>query len=168
MIGNDIVDLALAKKTSNWQRSGFLNKIFTTKEQLYIHSLDNKEITVWNLWSRKEAAYKIYNRFSGNRKLNPVEFECFDMDLEIGTVIFENHIYLTKTEINSEYIYSVAVCEKDDFDKIVTLSKKIKIEKENGVPFYADHNAIRRPVSITHHGGYERIITISIPNAISI
>ena len=34
MIGNDIIDLALAKKENNWQRKGFLDKLFTPKEQL--------------------------------------------------------------------------------------------------------------------------------------
>jgi hypothetical protein len=38
VIGNDIVDLALARKESNWKRPGYLNKIFTTKE-LLIHLL---------------------------------------------------------------------------------------------------------------------------------
>ena len=33
MIGNDIVDLQLAKKQSNWQRKGFLDKQFTVSEQ---------------------------------------------------------------------------------------------------------------------------------------
>ncbi len=31
MIGNDIVDLALAKKENNCQRKGFLDKIFYSK-----------------------------------------------------------------------------------------------------------------------------------------
>jgi phosphopantetheinyl transferase (holo-ACP synthase) len=59
VIGNDIVDLALARKESNWKRPGYLNKIFTTKEQLLISSAENPNTMVWNLWSRKEAAYKI-------------------------------------------------------------------------------------------------------------
>ncbi|WP_332368793.1 hypothetical protein [Spirosoma telluris] len=29
MIGNDIVDLTQAKQESNWQRKGFLHKLFT-------------------------------------------------------------------------------------------------------------------------------------------
>ena len=37
MIGNDIVDLALAQKESNWKRKGFLDKIFTLQEQLFIN-----------------------------------------------------------------------------------------------------------------------------------
>jgi hypothetical protein len=42
VIGNDIVDLALARKESNWKRPGYLNKIFTTKEQLLISSAENR------------------------------------------------------------------------------------------------------------------------------
>jgi phosphopantetheinyl transferase (holo-ACP synthase) len=53
VIGNDIVDLALARKESNWKRPGYLNKIFTTKEQLLISSAENPNTMVWNLWSRK-------------------------------------------------------------------------------------------------------------------
>ena len=56
MIGNDIIDLALARKESNWLRSGFLDKIFTLREKLLISNSQNPETTVWNLWSRKEAA----------------------------------------------------------------------------------------------------------------
>ena len=33
MVGNDIVDLAEAKKASNWQRPRFLEKLFTPNEQ---------------------------------------------------------------------------------------------------------------------------------------
>jgi acyl carrier protein len=76
VIGNDIVDLALARKESNWKRPGYLNKIFTTKEQLLISSAENPNTMVWNLWSRKEAAYKIYNRATGIRGYFPLNLEC--------------------------------------------------------------------------------------------
>ena len=35
MIGNDIVDLDLARKESNWKRKGFLDKIFSLQEQQF-------------------------------------------------------------------------------------------------------------------------------------
>jgi hypothetical protein len=31
---------------------------------------------VWNLWSRKEAAYKIYNRETGIRGYFPLQIAC--------------------------------------------------------------------------------------------
>ena len=41
MIGNDIVDLALAKKQSNWRRKGYFEKIFTQQEQHLINNTQN-------------------------------------------------------------------------------------------------------------------------------
>ena len=46
MIGNDIVDLALAKKESNWKRKGYLDKIFTVSEQLLLQKSTNQELAV--------------------------------------------------------------------------------------------------------------------------
>jgi phosphopantetheinyl transferase (holo-ACP synthase) len=165
VIGNDIVDLALAKKESNWKRKGFLNKIFTIQEQLLIKSNKNPEIMIWILWSRKEAVYKIYNRSSQLRVFNPFQIECFDgivvSNLIYGKVVCENQFYYTKTNINSNYIYTEAVCEKRDFDKIISISRPTNIVKKNGVPSYFDEiNSVVKPLSITHHGQFERIITI--------
>jgi phosphopantetheinyl transferase (holo-ACP synthase) len=161
MIGNDIVDLALAKKESNWKRKGFVDKIFTPQEQLLIKSSVNQQIIIWNLWSRKEAAYKIYNRQTGIRKYNPIQFECFDLDLEIGKVVFENQVFYTKTEITSEYIYTIAVSDIENFNKILTLDTTVIIQKQNGIPFYINENQILNPISKTNHGKFERIIGIN-------
>lgn len=160
MIGNDIVDLALAEKESNWKRKGFIDKIFTIQEQSLIKSSVNQENIIWDLWSRKEAAYKIYNRQTGIRKYNPIQFECFDLNLEIGKVVFENQVFYTKTEISSEYIYTIAVADIENFDNIQTLHTTINIQKQNGIPFYKDIYQIINPISKTHHGRFERIISI--------
>ena len=73
MIGNDVVDIQLAKIESNWQRKGYLDKIFTENEQIYISNSLEPDIAVWNLWTRKEAAYKIWNTQTGLRKFNPTD-----------------------------------------------------------------------------------------------
>lgn len=159
MIGNDIVDLALARKESNWKRNGFLNKLFTSNEQRLINSSINQEVTVWDLWSRKEAVYKIFNRKTGIRKFNPIQLECLDHNLEIGKTVFENQVYYTKTKITSEFIYTEAVLNVADFDTIQSISRPTAIFKENGVPYYYDFNSIKKPLSITHHGRFEKIIT---------
>lgn len=161
MIGNDIVDLALAQKESNWKRKGFVNKIFTTQEQSAINSSENKEIMIWNLWSRKEAAYKIYNRQTGIRNYNPIQFECSDLDLEIGKVVFNNQIFYTKTQITSQYVYTESVVKTIDFDKIKTIARPANLQKEEGIPYYFDVLDLEnKPISITHHGRFERIISI--------
>jgi len=159
VIGNDIVDLKLANTEINWRRNGFLNKIFTQQEQNQILTSKIPDLTVWSFWSRKEAAYKIYNRQSGIRKFNPIQYECFDLELE--RVVFEDSEFYTRTQINSEFVYTEAVLNLSDFDKIKTILKPLKIYKKDGVPNYLDQNLVLKPLSITHHGTFERVITIT-------
>lgn len=164
MIGNDIIDLALARKESNWKRKGFLDKLFTAKEQMMISNSNIPEITVWNLWSRKEAAYKIYNRQTQIRAFIPLQLECFDIEIKegivYGKVICHNFIYYTKTIITSEYIETNAVLNLLDFNSIQTLNSSKNIIKINGIPNYFDsENNILKPISKSHHGRFERMIS---------
>lgn len=76
MIGNDLVDLKLAAKQSNWQRKGFLDKLFTPIEQGYILNSDNPFETVWLLWSMKESAYKVYLQMHNDRFFAPKKLMC--------------------------------------------------------------------------------------------
>ena len=164
MIGNDIVDLALAQKESNWKRKGFLDKIFTQSEQLLISNAENPAIMVWNLWSRKEAAYKIYNRQTHIRGYFPLQIECFNSDhadaFTFGKVTIKDLVYYTKTEINSEFVYTIAVKNVHYFGSIKTLENRNNIQKTNGIPDYFEGtNLSTKPVSISHHGRFERIIS---------
>jgi phosphopantetheinyl transferase (holo-ACP synthase) len=161
MIGNDIVDLDLARKESNWKRKGFLEKIFSINERELIQNASNPELMVWNLWTRKEAAYKIYNRQTGIKGYFPWLLKCFYDNSNFGTVIIDGFVYYTQTEITDAYIYSIAVSEISFFDKIKPLETIKNIKKYNGIPYYLDvvSNTIQ-PVSITHHGQFERIILL--------
>jgi phosphopantetheinyl transferase (holo-ACP synthase) len=165
VIGNDIVDLALARKESNWKRKGFLDKIFTKNEQLLILNSKNPEIKVWNLWSRKEAAYKIYNRQTQIRGYFPLQLECFDLEIAdkitFGKVIIKKNIYYTKTGISPLFINTIAVEKVQDFGKIKTLENSENIQKNNGIPSYFDRcNSVLKPVSISHHGRFNQTVFI--------
>lgn len=161
MIGNDIVDLALARKESNWQRDRFLDKIFTKNEQHLILNDANPEIMVWNLWSRKEAAYKIYNRETGIRGYFPLQLECIYENETLGTVSIKEKIYFTQSQIEKDSIYTIAVADKKHFDKIESITLAIEIFKINGIPFIIDSaSKIKKPVSITHHGRFWKGITL--------
>lgn len=162
MIGNDIVDLELAAQESNWKRKGFLEKLFTIKELQLIRDSDSPEIMVWNLWSRKEAAYKIFNRQSKITAFIPLRLECFNLDSTnnqtLGEVRGMGNSYFTNTLINPEYVYSVAVGYLKDFGKIID-AKNINISKDfDGLPY--DHSN-GKPVSITHHGRFEKKILLN-------
>lgn len=163
MIGNDIVDLTLARKESHWKREGFLDKIFTKREQLLILNAQHPEHMVWNLWSSKEAAYKIYNRQTGIRGFIPLQLECYDLKIIngiiLGKVVCNNIIYYTKTEMLEEYIHTIAVTRMEDFDAVQHFENTSTIQKTNGIPNWFDtEKSVLKPVSISHHGRFTRMI----------
>jgi phosphopantetheinyl transferase (holo-ACP synthase) len=161
MIGNDVVDLALARKESNWRRSGYLQKIFTVNEQLLIKSSSDPELLVWEFWSRKEAAYKIYNRETGIRAFIPKELECFSRDNSENYVLCKGKYYFTRTVLQNDCLHSIAATNLAHFDLIVPLNKMQSIIKVDGIPYTnCDTNGELKAVSISHHGRYHEAITM--------
>ena len=163
MIGNDVIDLALARTESNWKRNGYLQKLFTQNEQRLIHNAVDPEIMVWNLWSRKEAAYKIYHRETKVRAFMPLRLECiFDSDCD-GKVIVGDRIYFTKTAISEGKVHTIAVAQTVDFSKIKFLRDRSNVYKKGGIPHLKNST---NPVSISHHGRFENIVTLSTTNPV--
>jgi len=161
VIGNDIVDLALARKESNWKRNRFLDKIFTKEEQWLITESGNPEIMVWNLWSRKEAAYKIYNRQTGIRGYFPIQIVCLYESSTFGTVSINGNTYYTQTTISKDMIHTISVTKREYFNRIKFLNHKAIIVKTNGIPFLIENqNTAVKPVSISHHGRFCERITL--------
>lgn len=163
MIGNDIVDLEVARCQSNWQRKGFLDKIFTINEQRLILDAENPELLVWNLWTRKEAAYKIFNRSTQIRAFIPLLLECNVINEFEGTISINHQTYFSQTEITESSVYTVAVSERLFFSKIQVLFSEHPILKEDGIPFLMDSISNKKnPVSITHHGRFWNGITLAV------
>ncbi|MBJ2173438.1 4-phosphopantetheinyl transferase family protein [Aureibaculum sp. A20] len=113
MIGNDVVDLDIAKSQSNWKRNGFLDKVFTKKEQLIINNTADSFTTVWLLWSMKESAYKIYSRQHNSRFFAPKKFECDLNDIQ-NIVCVNGMTYYTSSTISKENIHTLATLNKDE------------------------------------------------------
>lgn len=161
MIGNDIVDLQLAKNQSNWQRPKFLEKIFTKKEQEYIYQSDNPELEVWKLWTMKESAYKIYNRETGIRGFFPWKLECsIERNCEgraLGKVSIDDNIYYSKTILSEDFVYTIAGNSLENLDHIIEINSDQKVIKIEGIPFLKIN---MKPVSVTHHGRFERRIRL--------
>lgn len=113
MIGNDVVDLALAREENNWRRKGFLTRVFTPSELGSIDKAENQELQVWLLWSMKEAAYKAHQRkFSRPRQLNWKVQECSVTSLfetgAKGEVSIEGTVYYSRTEFISGAVHTIA------------------------------------------------------------
>ena len=123
MIGNDLVDLTLAKTESNWRRKGYLDKIFTIAEQEIILSAAKPDEMVWTFWSMKEAAYKIHNRKTGIRNFAPSKLVCwveFAGNKITGFVSVDDAVYFTETSILSDYVHTIAGCDLKTLPEIKT------------------------------------------------
>jgi len=176
MIGNDIVDLELAKTQSNWQRKGFLEKQFTPYEQKNILNSKNSFLQVWLFWSMKEAAYKCHVQEFQKRFFAPKKISCKILSNSEGIVEIESSLYCIKYLISTRYIHSCAVKNKNS--KMVSDSffiekntsqtnitnqqmlsyfpEDVVVQKnEFGVPFlYQQEKKLPISVSTSHHGNY--------------
>ncbi len=108
MTGNDVVDMLLAAAESNWQRKGFAEKLFTSREQSYINGSANPFAMTWKLWSMKESAYKLFCRLYGGRFFAPQKFTCTLLNAGKGLVTFQNFSCHTITRTTKNYVYSIA------------------------------------------------------------
>lgn len=163
MIGNDVVDLVAAETESNWQRKGFLQKMFSLDEQQIILSSDNPKIMVWVLWSMKESAYKIVNRNTGLRAYIPHLLHSGDINTEgqdiIGQVSYHNNIYFTKTTKCDNALHTVAVSNLKYVDNIKEIANATVVKDERGLPYMIE-NGLRIPVSKSHHGRFTKVVFI--------
>lgn len=163
MIGNDIIDLAQTRIESNWQRKGFLEKIFTDEEQQLIKNHLEPEIMVWLLWSMKEAAYKIYNRQTKIREYIPKKLLCSIDSLNskeaFGKVICNENLFYTTTIISALSIHTVAVNDLENIKKVIEIENHNIIKDENGIPYFKTSDKFY-DVSISHHGAFEKRVII--------
>src|SRR5690606_15937853 len=108
MIGNDVIDLTIASIESNWNRPKFLDKVFTETEQQMISVSENKQQTVWLLWSMKEASYKIHVQQFGKRFFNPQKISCNLISENKGSVSIDGKEYMTQSIITKKFINTIA------------------------------------------------------------
>jgi phosphopantetheinyl transferase (holo-ACP synthase) len=156
MIGNDLVDLQQADKDSNWGRKGFIEKVFTASEQFLINSATQPAQMVWLLWSMKEAAYKIHTRDSKMRSFAPTSIQCNNLVLHehtaSGVVFYEGDVYYTQTEINSNYIHTLAAQQLEHLPQI-----EVVIEQYD--PSNTGYR-LKNPNCVSHHGRYLALVFI--------
>ena len=179
MLGNDIVDLKLAAKESNWRRKGYLNKICMPLEQQLIMEADDPAVMLWLIWTMKEASYKVMNRLTGLRSYSPSSYVCSSLAIK-GTaatalVSFESSALFVRAELSRKLIHSTAVLKEDHL-------ALLKVYYINNSPGYADdfhqiypdfiltkssaglplirHIATSRiwEASVSHHGKYAAIL----------
>lgn len=154
MIGNDLVDLQQALKDSNWQRKGYLDKVYTPLEQKMILQCKNSTQMVWTLWSMKEAVYKIHSRKTGLRNFAPTSLVCTHINLDgvanSGMVCIDTISYYTITKIRESYIHTLAATSP------LAVSTIREVIYEYPLPL-SDYKSTN-PKCVSHHGRYLALI----------
>jgi len=154
MIGNDLVDLQQALKDSNWQRKGYLDKIYTPLEKKTILQCGNSTQMVWTLWSMKEAVYKIHSRKTGLRNFAPTSLVCTHINLHgdtnSGIVCIDTIDYYTITKIRDSYIHTLAATSP------LAVSTIREVIYEYPLPLL-DYKSTN-PKCVSHHGRYLALI----------
>lgn len=179
MIGNDIIDLEVAKKESNWRRKGYLKKVFTPEEQELITTSFTPDLMVWSLWSMKEAVYKAEFRRTLKYEYAPLKVSCLSMEKSEGSLsgimIYNEIKYFTITKIFSDSLHTIACRWKEDFSRLKSIEfnsysnnylfdlrknnliseKEWIIKNNSGVPNLIDFEKDKvYPLSISHHGRF--------------
>ncbi|GGF06144.1 4'-phosphopantetheinyl transferase family protein [Flavobacterium limi] len=164
MIGNDVIDIQQSRQESNWQRKGFLEKLFTAEEQFFIQQDPNPEIMVWVFWSMKEAAYKIYNRETKRREYIPKKLICKIVSLDnnciTGQVSCGENSYHTKTAISDDSIHTIAVRCFSNLNNVFEIDKTQIFKDQYGIPYLSNGGKSAKDVSVSNHGRFEKIVTI--------
>ena len=127
MLGNDIIDIKEAKRTSNWQRKGFLDKVFSSHEQKEIQESLDPFYLVWRLWSMKESAYKVSIQFGLERSFNPSSIQCTIISSEVGLISIGGLSLYSETKVSEDYILSLV----NSINKQQTITKVLKIPTQN-------------------------------------
>lgn len=120
MIGNDIIDLNLAKKSHRWKTKRFAEIIFSPEEQLLIQdSGSNRFELIWLLWSMKESAYKVHMQKGNEPSFAPHKINCRLGNKWTGRATIDNQVYLTNSRISEHCIYTISSCtnKKSIIDK---------------------------------------------------
>lgn len=169
MTGNDIVDLAKAKKESDIFRPRYLEKVCSTDEVDLVLSSNHKFNTFWRIWTMKESAYKAFQRELGFKTIfNPFAFTCQFKDAEFGNVSFQDQKIITKTIQTENFMYSEvmnSVAQHRFFGSTSDFLLKLKSDfnllslpelttTKEGLPILKLLNK-SLPLSKTHHGKFQ-------------
>lgn len=156
MIGNDIVDLKLADKQSNWRRKGFLQKVFSVNERSMILKSSKPDVIVWKLWSMKESVYKARLRVKKHIQINPKDFVCQILEDDKGLVVCDGKIYHTTSEVNDDYINTQSF--EGEFDSM--LFSKVLDMNLNALNYKGLYDALISSVAINMNWDNENLMLV--------
>ncbi|GAA4323507.1 hypothetical protein GCM10023115_52290 [Pontixanthobacter gangjinensis] len=180
MIGNDIIDLKLARAENKAANSRYLAKAFTSGEIRRIGLDADPELTLWTLWAMKETAYKAHQRrYNLPRRINPKSFECSLHDsvqrgcVKVNTDLYQVciersldyiHVFTSETSPQQKKYYAVHEARSEFLSELsIDLGldrEEISIIKNHlGMPSIClGLNKEKIPFSMSHHGDFSSFV----------
>ncbi len=164
MIGNDVIDLRAVPNKRIVLEKRRLEKLCTSDEIRFILQSENPNETFWNIWTKKEACYKAYQRINYIHSFCPqqIENEMNTIENLITKVHFRNTLFFAETTIKGVKLHSVCadsqeslkeICVLDDLEKVRYLYDFHK--DANGIPSLQTKNGNDCfPISKSSHGAF--------------
>lgn len=114
LIGNDVVDLAERSSAGKGRDARFITRICAPQEQRALERSPHPDVTLWCLWSAKEAAYKIALK----RDVDTVFAKQRFLTTDVPTVAAESGFYESSVDyeemsipvrwtVTGEYVHCV-------------------------------------------------------------
>lgn len=117
-LGNDIVNIYIERSKFKHLDQKFMDRVFTTNEQLMIQKSINPTVTTWMIWAGKEAAFKACQKTNLNLVFSHRKFEVtLDLDIETSNLEF----FSNTNNINSTYRFSGIIKHQDNNLKAIWL-----------------------------------------------
>ncbi len=112
VLGNDIVDLSCALALDKASDPRYLQKICLPSEWRQIHASSSPNLTLWRIWTIKEAVYKAITQVQHFRAFIPKKIEVTLLD-ELWAESQTNWgNYIAQTSSTKDYLHSLAATQK--------------------------------------------------------
>ena len=149
MIGNDIVDLKLARKQTHPAESRWINKVFTEDEIEVINKSEDPFLTKWLLWAMKEAVYKATTRENFQHFVAPHDLRCGfdDASLHNPIVTYKGNVFPITFHNNNEYVYTsiTNIYKSPRIENVITVS---------GTDYVTQRKSVRTALFTHYHEKY--------------
>lgn len=134
-LGNDVVNTSIERYKFTNLSTKFINRVFTTNEQLIIQQALNPTIATWLVWAGKEAAFKALQKQDLNLVFSHRKFEVL-FDLAAFNAQFKlNNSNINKSNINKK----LAIEQLNNIEKHIN-NNNIDLFKLPGTIRYQEQN----------------------------
>ena len=145
MIGNDIVDLSIARVGAGTRRTRYLKKIYTEEEIDLINNSNNEDLMIWLMWSLKESVYKIIVRREKKIRYAPKSICCKSVislqnDSYQSTVLYNGSTFTSISTIKGDCIHTIAFDDQEIYPQIKSAS--FESTKSEDTSLFLDNKVI--------------------------